>query len=56
MEFLLATLLTCSSAKGIINKIPPSAEFRSDIIETIKSGTEKGCEFETQMPTEGTGS
>ena len=53
MDILIATLLTCANAKGIIDKIPPSAEFRSEIVETIQSGTEKGC-FETQKPTKGT--
>tara|TARA_A100001011_G_scaffold295323_1_gene307614 strand:+ start:250 stop:414 length:165 start_codon:yes stop_codon:yes gene_type:complete len=53
MEVLIATLLSCSSAKGIIDKIPLNAEFRSEIVETIQSGTEEGC-FETQKPTKGT--
>ena len=48
MEVLIATLLSCSSAKGIIDKIPPSAEFRSEIVETIQSGTEEGCEWDAK--------
>jgi len=49
MEILIATLLSCSTAKGIIDKISPSVEFRSEIVETIQSGTEKGCEWDAQV-------
>tara|TARA_B100000902_G_scaffold344136_1_gene349320 strand:- start:476 stop:628 length:153 start_codon:yes stop_codon:yes gene_type:complete len=43
MEILLATLLSCSDAQGIIDKIPPSAEYRTEIIQTISGGAEPGC-------------
>jgi len=43
MEFLLATLLTCESAEDIISKIKPSADNRSELVQVIKSATEKGC-------------
>jgi len=43
MEILLATLLTCADAQSIIDKIPPSAEYRSEIIQTISGGAEPGC-------------
>ena len=49
MDILIATLLTCANAKGIIDKIPPSAEYRSEIVETIQSGAEKGCEWDAQV-------
>ena len=49
MEILIATLLSCSSAKGIIDKIPPSAEYRSEIVETIQSRAEEGCEWDAQV-------
>ncbi len=48
MDILIATLLSCANAKGIIDKIPPSAEYRSEIVETIQSGTEKGCEWDAK--------
>ena len=41
--FLLATLLTCEEAQGFIEKIKPSIEHRTELVEVIKTNTEAGC-------------
>ena len=43
MEFLLATLLTCEEAKGIISKIKPSTENHSELVQMVQMSSEKGC-------------
>ena len=43
MELLLATLLSCESAKSIIEDIKPSVSNRSELVEVIQEATEKGC-------------
>ena len=55
MNILLATitstaftgLLTCQQANGIINKIEPSFEKRSEIIQLIKDSSEQ-CEWDAK--------
>jgi hypothetical protein len=48
MDILIATLLSCADAKGIINKISPSVDYKSEIVKTIQSGTEKGCAWDAK--------
>tara|TARA_B100001996_G_scaffold246709_1_gene191077 strand:- start:698 stop:868 length:171 start_codon:yes stop_codon:yes gene_type:complete len=56
MDILLSTLLTCEYAKDIISGVANFDEqSKIEIVEVIQSATEPGC-FETQKPTEGTGS
>ena len=43
MELLLATLLSCESAKSIIDNIKASTPNREEIVEMIQLNTEKGC-------------
>ena len=43
MELLLATLLSCESAKSIIDDIKPSTPNREELVEVIHEATEKGC-------------
>ena len=54
MDILLATLLSCNEAEDIISKIESSNPVRTELIEVLKTSTEKGCHFETQKPTKGT--
>ena len=43
MELLLATLLSCESAKSIIDDIKPSTPNREELVEVIQEATERGC-------------
>ena len=43
MELLLASLLTCESAKSIIDNIQTSDPNRDELVEMILLNTEKGC-------------
>ena len=43
MELLLATLLSCESAKSIIDNIKPSTPNRDELVEVILLNTEKEC-------------
>ena len=43
MEFLLATLLTCEEANGIIDKIKPSTENRTELVQMVQMSAEKEC-------------
>ena len=43
MELLLASLLTCESAKSIIDNIKDSNPNRDELVEVIQLNTEKGC-------------
>ena len=43
MELLLATLLSCESAKSIIDNIKDSNPNRDELVEVILLNTEKGC-------------
>ena len=54
MDILLATLLTCKEAEGIIDKVSSSDPVRTELIEVLKMSTEKGCEWDASS-TEGTG-
>ena len=49
MDILLATILSCEEAKGIIDKIKPSAENRTELIEVLVQSTEKKCEWDAQV-------
>jgi hypothetical protein len=37
--------MICEDAIDLINRIRPSVQHRSEIVETIKVNTEEGCEF-----------
>ena len=54
MDILLATLLSCNEAEGLISKVAPSDPVRTELIEVLKGSTEKGCEWDASS-TEGTG-
>ena len=43
MELLLATLLSCESAQGIIDNIKLTTPNRDELVEVIQENTEKGC-------------
>ena len=43
MELLLASLLTCESAKSIIDNIKDSNPNRDELVEVIQLSTEKEC-------------
>ena len=43
MEFLLATLLTCEEANGIIDKIRPSTENHTELVQMVQMSAEKEC-------------
>ena len=46
MDILLATLLTCEEAQGLIQKFKPSTEHRTELVEVLKLSTEKGCNWD----------
>jgi len=48
MDILIAALLTCEDAKGIISKIAPSAEYRTELVQMVKSNTEE-CIWDAQV-------
>ena len=41
-------LLTCEQAKGIIEKIKPSFDHRSEIVQMIKDSSEE-CEWDAEV-------
>ena len=43
MELLLTSLLTCESARSIIDNIKSSTPNREELVEVIQDATEKGC-------------
>ena len=48
MDILLATLLSCNEAEGIIDKVASSDPVRTELIEVLKTSTEKGCEWDAK--------
>jgi hypothetical protein len=48
MDILLATLLTCEEAKGIIDKISPSTEYRAELVQMVRDSTQ-GCLWDAQV-------
>ena len=48
MDILLATLLSCNEAEGIISKVAPSDTVRTELIEVLKMSAEKGCEWDAK--------
>ena len=48
MDILLATLLTCEEAKGIINKISPSTQYRTELVQMVKGSTQ-GCLWDAEV-------
>ena len=49
MDILLATLLSCNEAEGIIDKVASSDPVRTELIEVLKLSTEKGCEWDAEV-------
>ena len=50
MDILLATLLTCEYAKDILSGVANfDGQAKSEIVEVIKSTTEKGCEWDAKV-------
>jgi len=48
MDILLATLLTCEEAKGIINKISPSTQYRTELVQMVRGSTQ-GCLWDAEV-------
>ena len=48
MPFLIATLLTCEEAKGVIDKISPSAQYRTELVQMVK-GSSQGCLWDAKV-------
>ena len=48
MDILLATLLTCEEAKGIITKISPSTQYRTELVQMVKGSTQ-GCLWDAEV-------
>ena len=48
MELLLATVLTCSEAKGVVKKFR-EMNVEDELIEVVKQSTTEGC-FENERP------
>ena len=48
MDILLATLLTCEQAKGIITKISPSTEYRTELVQMVRGSTQ-GCLWDAEV-------
>ena len=48
MDILLATLLTCEQAKGIISKISPSTENRTELVQMVRGSTQ-GCLWDAEV-------
>ena len=42
MEILIAAILTCEEAKGIISKISPSTQYRTEMVQMVRDSTQ-GC-------------
>ncbi len=49
MDILIATLLSCNEAEGLISKVAPSDPVRTELIEVLKMSTEKGCEWDAKV-------
>jgi len=51
MEILIATLLTCASARDILSGITNenAGPHYAEIIEVVKEGTEPGCNWDAKV-------
>ena len=48
MDILIAAILTCEEAKVIIDKISPSTENRTELVQMIRDSTQ-GCLWDAQV-------
>ena len=48
MGILIAAILTCEEAKGIISKISPSTEYRTELVQMVRDST-KGCLWDAEV-------
>ena len=48
MEILIAAILTCEEAKGIISKISPSTQYRTEMVQMVRDSTQ-GCLWDAQV-------
>ena len=48
MEILIAAILTCEEAKGIISKISPSTEYRTELVQMVR-GSSQGCLWDAEV-------
>ena len=48
MDILIAAILTCEEAKGIISKISPSSENRTELVQMVRDSTQ-GCLWDAQV-------
>jgi len=42
MDILIAAILTCEEGQGLIDKISPSTQHRTELVRMVKNST-KGC-------------
>jgi|TARA_B100001250_G_scaffold346145_1_gene315877 hypothetical protein len=51
MEILIATLLTCASARDILSGITDqnAGQHKSELIEVVKESTESGCNWDAKV-------
>ena len=43
-----SSLLTCEDAKHLIEKIKPSSDIRTELIQVLEEGTEPGCDWDAK--------
>ena len=48
MDILIAAILTCEEAKVIIDKISPSTDNRTELVQMVKDSTQ-GCLWDAQV-------
>ena len=51
MEILIATLLTCASARDILSRITDqnAGQHKAELIEVVKESTESGCNWDAKV-------
>jgi len=51
MEILIATLLTCASAREILSGVTDQSagQHKAEIIEVVKESTEPGCNWDANV-------
>ena len=51
MEILIATLLTCASAREILSGVTDQSAgpHQAEIIEVVKEATESGCDWDAKV-------
>jgi len=43
-----SSILTCEDAKHLIEKIKPSSDIRTELIQVLEEGTEPGCDWDAK--------